>query len=351
MSKYFLSLCAIIKDERNLEEFIIYNWILGVEHFYIYDNGSEYPIRNRLYNYLFTQMCTVIDFPGSNQQINAYNHCRNNYGHETMWMANIDADEFICPRNHWSIRDFLSEYPDAHAIGINWVFFGTSFHNNIQNNYIIDAYRYCNTDQDKHIKTIYKPEYTYNFLDPHHVSVHDSSKYLDARRNIINGPFNYNYTKDIIQINHYFTRSLEDSYIKKNRGRADGHSFGNLLNNNNIDEIHLNHNDIIDNYCADKYLPHLINMMNALHTNWEIYRALNPDLDQRFITSYDFYKHLYEYGLRENRHLKITDKYPNFNRDIYRKNYADLAHLNDTDVEKQYIYNGYSEGRICDREI
>ena len=36
--KYFLSVCCIIKNERYLEEFIIYHHIIGVEHFYIYDN-------------------------------------------------------------------------------------------------------------------------------------------------------------------------------------------------------------------------------------------------------------------------------------------------------------------------
>jgi hypothetical protein len=30
---YSLSLCCIIKDERYLEEFIIYYTLLGVEHF------------------------------------------------------------------------------------------------------------------------------------------------------------------------------------------------------------------------------------------------------------------------------------------------------------------------------
>lgn len=105
MPKYFLSLCAIIKDESKLEEFIIYNWILGVEHFYIYDNGSSHPIRDRLYNYLFKQICTIIDFPGFSQQMNAYNHCLHNFGKETIWMANIDADEFICPKiiGHYEI--------------------------------------------------------------------------------------------------------------------------------------------------------------------------------------------------------------------------------------------------------
>lgn len=347
MSKYFLSLCSIIKDEPHLEEFIIYYWILGVEHFYIYDNESAYPIKDRLCQYLFTQICTIIPFPGYSQQLNAFNHCLQTYGHETLWMANIDGDEFICPKKHWSLRDFLNDYPDAHAIGINWVFFGTSFHDKKQHGYIIDDYRYCEGIQNAHVKTIYKPQHTHKSMtSPHYVILHDPSKYYDSHRNIINGPFNSNYTVDIIQINHYFTRSIEESIIKINKGRADGTTLY-----YDSDDIHTLNNNIIDNYCADKYLPHLDKMIYLLHTNWEIYKALNPDLEQRFVTSEQFYNHLFEYGISENRHTKITEKYPGFNRDIYRNNYNDLRDLNDLDLEKHYIYNGVFEGRIYDRPI
>ena len=58
--KYFLSLCCIIKNERYLEEFIIYYRLLGVEHFYIYDNDSSIPIQERLNNNYYKRMCTII---------------------------------------------------------------------------------------------------------------------------------------------------------------------------------------------------------------------------------------------------------------------------------------------------
>ena len=49
MSKYYLSLCCIIKNERYLEEFINYYRILGVEHFYIFDNESSiYKFRTKI---------------------------------------------------------------------------------------------------------------------------------------------------------------------------------------------------------------------------------------------------------------------------------------------------------------
>lgn len=89
-------------------------------------------------------------------------------------------------------------------------------------------------------------------------------------------------------------------------------------------------------------------MIYAVNTNWEIYRALNPDLQIRLKTPDDYNKHIFEYGLRENRELKLTDRFPSFNRDIYRKNYPDLSHMNDTDLEIHYINIGHIEGRICD---
>jgi len=142
--KYFLSLCCIIKNERYLEEFIMYYRLLGVEHFYIYDNESTQKISDRLNNPYFKKMCTIINFPGKVQQLNAYNDCLKNYGNQTKWLIIVDGDEYILPKkdNHKSIRDFLKDYKDYHAIGINWVMFGTSFHDEIQQGFLIDNYRY-----------------------------------------------------------------------------------------------------------------------------------------------------------------------------------------------------------------
>lgn len=40
--KQFLAVCVIIKNEaRYLAEWIVYHQLVGVDHFYIYDNNSE----------------------------------------------------------------------------------------------------------------------------------------------------------------------------------------------------------------------------------------------------------------------------------------------------------------------
>jgi hypothetical protein len=348
MSKYYLSLCCIIKNERYLEEFIMYHSIVGVEHFYIYDNESDIKIRDRLCNPYFSKMCTIIDYPGKNLQMSAYNHCINNFKYETRWLAIVDGDEYILPKHHFqTVRDFLHNYEDAHAIGINWVFFGSSYYSNVQDGYLVDKYRYCQGKQDDHIKTIIQPQYVKECHSPHHVVLYDPSKYIDSKRNIIgNNAFNTNYTIDLIQINHYHLRSYEDYQNKYNRGNAD---TDNRVRNIPLDEYHNLFNNVIDNYLPDKYLNEMIKRFIMINTNISIYKALNNDI--YFNTLEEYYDHLHNYAITQNRHCHIWQKYPNFNRDIYRQNYPDLVHLSDQDVEIHYITQGSNEGRIWNVRI
>lgn len=252
--KYFLSLCCIIKDERYLEEFIIYYRILGVEHFYIYDNDSSIPLETRLSDKYYQRMCTIIRYPGKAQQMNAYNDFFVKYGSETKWVIIVDGDEYILPKKVFSIRDFLKNYSYYHAIGINWVMFGSSKHENRQNGYVIDNYRLNNGQQNKHIKTICKPDQVIKVENPHYVVLKDPSKCIDPKKNIIKGPFNENNTIDIIQINHYWGKSMEDLVEKIERGRAPIDKKRPMPDN-----YHSKDNDILDNLICDKYLQLMIN--------------------------------------------------------------------------------------------
>lgn len=332
----------IIKDEENLEELLTYYWIHGVEHFYIYDNDSNIPIKNRLTQFLFKKICTVIDFSGIDQQLNAYNHCLKNYGKNTNWLFIIDGDEYILPKKHKTLRDFLFDYNDYHAIGINWVFFGTSFHDKKQNGFIINNYRYTSNKQDKHIKTVCKPKYVKECKNPHFVDLYDPSKYVDPMKNIINGPFNeISGNTNIIQINHYYTRSIEESYKKENRGSADTTNYYKIPHSHDL------YNDIKDNTIADKYLELLIKMYDIINTNWEIYKALNKDLELTLTEPNEYYEHIFKNGINEKRPFKITDIYPKFSKDFYRKNNYDLMNLSDLELEIHYINHGYEENRLC----
>jgi hypothetical protein len=166
---YNITLCCIIKDEKYLEEFIIYYRVLGVDHICIYDNESVPPIRERLNKDYFKDFCTIIDLPGKIKQPTAYMDCLQNFGKFTKWLIFVDGDEYILPKKHTNLIDFLQEYDDAQAIGINWLMFGSSYHDKKPQGFLIDNYRHCNTTQNPHIKSIVKPEYIINeYKDPHY---------------------------------------------------------------------------------------------------------------------------------------------------------------------------------------
>jgi hypothetical protein len=330
---YYLSLCCIIKDERNLEEFIMYYTLLGVQHFYIYDNESSYPINDRLNSFFYKHYCTIIDYPGKCQQINAYNHCLDNYGKNTEWLIVVDGDEYILPKIDNTIVDFLKQREYAHAIGINWVFFGTSFNDTKQDGYLVDKYRYCDSNQDRHIKVIVRPKYIKGIGNPHFADMIDPNLFFDAKWNVITGyAFNYNYTIDIIQINHYTFKSLEENNEKHYRGNADS------LNRRNCSDqsLHTNFNNIIDNTLPDKYLTRLMRTHSLTAVNLAIYKALNRDVPDSAEES-EISNHIIQYGIQQNRPLHIWEKFPEFSREKYRQENPHLNYLDDVHIEIHYI--------------
>ena len=97
--EHYLSVAACVKNEgRYLREWIEYHLWAGVEHFYIYDNGSTDNTKDVLEPYLQRGIVTRhywVGKPSSKNQIAMYNDAVVRYKHCTRWLAIIDADEFI----------------------------------------------------------------------------------------------------------------------------------------------------------------------------------------------------------------------------------------------------------------
>ena len=219
--KYFLSLLAPLKDEDPyLIEFVNYYLIQGVEHFYFYDNDSRIPVVDVLAEY--RDKCTVIRAPGDAVQGRAYTHFCQQFRHQTKWVAVFDIDEFVLPHKHRSLREFLGDYDHCDAIGINWVIFGDGHHKTAPPGGVIENYLYRQSGQHRCIKTVVKGDKLVGFIDsPHFATLTAGSLYVDAHMNPITSSFNENHTIDVIQLNHYFTKSEAEWERKLNRKRAD----------------------------------------------------------------------------------------------------------------------------------
>lgn len=125
--KYQVSICAIFKNEaKYLKEWIEFHKIIGVEHFYLYNNNSDDNYLDVLKTHVEQGIVDLIEWPFAQGQISAYRHCVKKYAQETLWIGFIDIDEFVIPKACDSIVDFLEQFKSRPAVLLYWKMFGTS---------------------------------------------------------------------------------------------------------------------------------------------------------------------------------------------------------------------------------
>ena len=125
-------LVAILKDEdRFVEEWVAYHRLLGVDHFYLYDNDPRQPLSDilTLHRDYVTVRTWLIDhddhrYPGRTKQLKAYIHCLGHDAARYDWVTFIDCDEFIALEEHRDLKAFLGEFKGSDSIALNWHVFG-----------------------------------------------------------------------------------------------------------------------------------------------------------------------------------------------------------------------------------
>ncbi len=227
--KYKVSICAIFKDESSvLKEWIDYHLVVGVEHFYLYNNNSRDNYLEILEPYTNSGVVTLIDWPKQQSQIEAYENAIDHYAEETKWMGFIDIDEFVVPCTHNNIYDFLKRFNEkAPAILIYWKVFGTSGNlKRDKNKLVIEQFTlafpklcdigkcFFNTDFE------YAKGNTKNSI-MHHILWCEWKGHLlppvNSENKVAFSMYNRLHSyKNAIQINHYVTKSYEDYYYKTN---------------------------------------------------------------------------------------------------------------------------------------
>jgi hypothetical protein len=219
----YLSLCLIAKDENSyLQEWLDYHILLGVEHFWIYDNESAVPISSSLSEYIDQGWVTVNMIKGKSMQMFAYDHCVQTYQHESKWIGFIDTDEFIVLHTPELLSTFLTRYEPYGGLAISSLFFGHGGNKTRPKGGQIAGFRYRTSEQfsnNRLVKMIVQPERVIFPKDPHtflfkepFFAINDKGRRVDTQL--------FPCQVDTIQLNHYFTRSAEEWMEKKNRGKV-----------------------------------------------------------------------------------------------------------------------------------
>lgn len=238
-----IALVGVAKNEDHyIQEWIDYHTKLGFNHIFIYTNFWEYTNSQDHVTVL------KVNINGSvAATTHSYNDFKRNKSEGYDWVAFFDLDEFLCLNQHNNVKDFLSNYNDCNAIGINWAMFGNGNQDKvINNNYnvlsrfktrAIESFEPC-----KNIKTICRLP-----CNRTQYSHHVDDAWYNLNKEIRYGPFNEPVNYDIAQLNHYFTKSNEEFRTKCYRGYGIGYRRRKFKH-----YIHcLGANDIIDTKAYD----------------------------------------------------------------------------------------------------
>ena len=223
----YLSVCAIYRNEAAyLAEWLEFHMLVGVEHFFLYDNASEDEHLEVLAPYLEEGIVTLHDWPGTDGQLPAYDDCLRWHRHDSRWIAFIDLDEFLFSPTGRPVRELLPEYEEWPAVAVSWVMFGHAGHRTRPSGLVIENYR-GTVGMDNlttNVKCIVDPTRASHFRSSHHLD-YPYLTAVDENGFPVHGTKSLSGSSSRLRINHYYYKSEQEYLAKCERWIAVGKPF------------------------------------------------------------------------------------------------------------------------------
>lgn len=235
--KYKVAVCAIFKNEGlAFKEWIEYHLLVGVDHFYLYNNQSTDHFREILQPYIEKGIVDLIewDYPAP-CQFTAYEDAFTRFRDQSQWITFIDLDEFICPFHETSLGEWVDKYIHYPSVVIYWKMFGTSgLLEHDSDKLVVEQYTVC---WDKYYdigKCMFNTDFEIANYSLHHVyparidiggvkltlpPINEFKQFVKFKSNRI-GLFN-NENDFTIQINHYSSKAYVNCIKEKFISRGD----------------------------------------------------------------------------------------------------------------------------------
>jgi hypothetical protein len=185
-AEFNLSVCAIFKNEAPfLKEWIEYHRLVGVDHFYLYNNGSLDPFRKTLQPYVRQKIVTLVDWPDNlgpmagegfswslSTQLSAYENAlkRTALGN-TKWLVFLDIDEFLVTPGAAKLSEILDKYDSAPGIVLSSESYDASHRGHLPAKKLVIESLGITAPLKQNVyravqKTILKPELCVSFIWP-----------------------------------------------------------------------------------------------------------------------------------------------------------------------------------------
>jgi Glycosyltransferase family 92 len=223
--KYDLAICAIFRDEAPyLKEWIEFHRLLGVEHFYLYNNRSSDHCMEVLAPYISKKIVTLIDwhyrFKEPNKwspiQCSAYQDTIDKIKGTVKWLAILDIDEFLFPIKTETLIEFLKDYEQFGGVCVNWQMYGTSHVSKIpENKLLIETLHLkapVNHGENNLVKSIVQPSKVSSCLNPHFCCFIPDFYQINENMEKFEGPVAPYVSVNKIRVNHYWSRDEDFFY-------------------------------------------------------------------------------------------------------------------------------------------
>jgi hypothetical protein len=238
MSKPYLSVCGIYWNESPyLREWIEFHRLVGIEHFFLYNNRSTDNHLDVLAPFIDDGFVEVRDwdvFPG---QLEAYADCLERHRDDSHWIAFIDIDEFLFSPLGRPVPEIVGEFEEHPAVGAHWCTFGNSGHETKPPGLVIENYLMRSTDVNRNwaIKSIVQPHRTvkagnnphYFLYDDGTFAVNENHEHMTGALNRVLPHIHENPVFERLRLNHYVTKSKEERRAKLARPIAFNGKFKN----------------------------------------------------------------------------------------------------------------------------
>jgi hypothetical protein len=216
----YFAICAIVKNEPDIREWVTYHYRMGCGKFYIRDNGNVSVIP-QLRDYIKKGIVEVQHRKDAAPQLSVYHRCLRVYRHFHRFIAFIDGDEFIVTKDSCSIPSILKRYERYGGLTMNWMVFGSSGHIKKPKGGVIKNYWSCY--QYEHVKSIVNTDFGVSHYGNPHIFHYSHGRYaVDTDFFKVSTPVNLPRPSlyEILYLNHYHLKSKEDFDRNRRRGRA-----------------------------------------------------------------------------------------------------------------------------------
>ena len=253
--KHYCSICLIIRDDNDyLEEWLNWHIAQGVEHFYIYDHCSKLPVSEFMKTLPLNiqEKVSVTFFGGSHDfaQHDAYNDCLKRRSGESRWIGYIDSDEMVRVLDGQTFPEFLKEFEGYAGLFAEWITYGASGQKEKSPIPVRERFTTVSaTNKQRGLGKVFVQPLLMKQMLTHNGFAVDGFSIVDETHSVVPeaAPYNPNYTKNRICIDHYYTKSYIEWLEKMSRGRCDPYF------SRKYDEFFIYNPDM--EYCREEIFP------------------------------------------------------------------------------------------------